>query len=135
MTVRAMTRGLSLLLSAGTLLGVAAAPVARAAAPASSTGASSRVLVQFRSGTTAGHLDLTAGITAGWDFVNGDSDPADDHGHGTSAAGVAAARTNNGTGIAGLCGGCAIMPVKVADSTGSALWSNVASGITWATDH
>ena len=39
-------------------------------------------------------------------------------GHGTAAAGVVAARMNNGAGFAGVCGGCSLMPVKVLDATG-----------------
>jgi subtilisin family serine protease len=98
-------------------------------------GTAGTVVAVLDTGIAAGHQDLAGGLTGGWDFVNGDSNPADDHGHGTSTAGVAAARTNNGLGIAGACGACSIMPVKVADGAGYAFWSNLASGITWATDH
>ncbi|MGH9195071.1 MAG: S8 family peptidase, partial [Acidimicrobiia bacterium] len=48
-----------------------------------------------------------------------DSDPADDHGHGTHVAGVIAARPNNRTGIAGLSWGAHILPLKACDSTGA----------------
>jgi subtilisin family serine protease len=38
----------------------------------------------------------------GWDFYNDDSDPRDDHGHGTHTAGTVGAFGNNGTGVAGV---------------------------------
>ena len=50
-------------------------------------------------------------------------------------AGVLAARTNNGRGIAGVCWECRIMPVKVLDANGSGTNSAVAAGIVWAVDH
>jgi hypothetical protein len=78
--------------------------------------------------------DLGA-MTAGWDFVNSDADPADDNGHGTRMAGVAAARGNNALGVAGTCWQCAVMPIKVMRADGTGSMSTVASGITWAVDH
>lgn len=68
----------------------------------------------------------------GWDFVNSDNDPMDDHGHGTQVAGVIAAQTNNSIGIAGVCWGCQLMAVKVMNSGGIANYSDIASGILYA---
>ena len=61
----------------------------------------------------------------GWDFVNvpdqgwpdqddstPDNDPMDYESHGTNCAGVAAAITNNGIGIAGAAPGCKIMALR-----------------------
>jgi thermitase len=71
----------------------------------------------------------------GWDFVNTDPDPLDDHGHGTHVAGVTAAADNDiGAGLVGICPYCTIMPVKVMDALGSGPLDRVASGITYATD-
>lgn len=41
----------------------------------------------------------------GWDFGNGDNNSAGTFFHGTSVAGVAAAKTNNATGVASVAGG------------------------------
>src|SRR5206468_7902629 len=59
---------------------------------------------------------------------------ADDYGHGTHVAGIAAARANDGLGIAGVAFEAPIIPVKVLDSTGSGTYAAIASGIIWATD-
>ena len=99
-----------------------------------STGTSEVTIAVLDSGVDASHPDLAGAVLPGWDFVNNDADPADDRGHGTKVAGVAAARSDNGAGVAGVCWSCAVLPVKVLDASGYASWSNVASGITFATD-
>ena len=68
----------------------------------------------------------------GWDFVNSDNLPADDNGHGTQTAGVAGAATNNSTGIAGMCWGCTLMPVKVMSAGGVANYSDIAAGVIYS---
>jgi thermitase len=78
------------------------------------------------------HPDLAGKCTPGFDFVNNDNDPMDDQGHGTHCAGIAAANTNNGIGMAGVGFNCKIMPVKVLDSGGSGSWENIASGVAYA---
>lgn len=61
--------------------------------------------------------------------VSGLSPAYDDHGHGTKSSGVAAASTDNSTGIAGMCWLCTIDARKVLDQNNTGLWSNVSSAI------
>jgi hypothetical protein len=93
------------------------------------------VIAVLDTGVDSTQPDLRGSFVPGYDFVNNDADPSDDQGHGTQAAGVAAARSNNGAGVASYCWSCSIMPVKVLDATGSGSMAAVAAGITWATDH
>lgn len=76
--------------------------------------------------------DLAGRLLPGYDFVNHDSDPNDDEGHGTMTAGVLGASANNDIGVAGICWYCRILPVKVLDSDGFGLYSDIASGIRYA---
>jgi subtilisin family serine protease len=100
------------------------------------TQGSSKVVVAVAdTGVDATHPDLRGALVPGWDFINNDADPSDDHGHGTAVAGVIGARSNNRAGGAGICWRCLVMPVKVLDSTGSGDDTVIAAGIVWATDH
>ena len=71
----------------------------------------------------------------GYNFVNNDSHPNDDHAHGTHVAGTVAQTTNNGEGVAGVAFNCSIMPVKVVNETGYGTDADVAEGIIYATDN
>lgn len=87
------------------------------------------------SGITSNHEDLQANIVPGYDFVNNDSDPEDNLGHGTHVAGIAAGIANNETGIAGVASGSKIMPVKVLDDNGNGNYATIINGIKYAADH
>ncbi len=95
-------------------------------------GDSNVIIAIVDTGVDLNHPDLDDKIVAGWDFVNEDSYAWDDHGHGTHVAGIAAAETNNGDGVAGISWGALIMPVKVLDQQGDGYYSDVAEGILWA---
>jgi subtilisin family serine protease len=82
------------------------------------------------------HPDLDEKIhSSGYDFVNGDSDATDDEGHGTHVAGIAAAETDNGEGIAGVAWNCKILPVKIMDNLGFGSYADMIDGIIWAADN
>lgn len=69
----------------------------------------------------------------GYDFVNDDTDPIDDSGHGTHCAGIIAAEGNNSIGITGVCPVAKIMAVKAFNNVG--LLSDAISAIYYAVDN
>jgi subtilisin family serine protease len=97
-------------------------------------GSSAVVVAVIDTGVDVNHPDLRGALVPGYDFVNSDADPADDHGHGTAVAGVIAARANR-EGGAGICWQCSVMPVKVLDADGSGNDMVIAAAIVWAADH
>ena len=99
------------------------------------TGSDSVIIAVIDSGVALDHEDLHSKIVPGYDFVNDDSDPYDDHGHGTFAASIAAAETNNGVGIAGVSWHARIMPVKVMDQEGNGSYLAIATGMRYAVDN
>jgi subtilisin family serine protease len=99
------------------------------------TGASETIVAVLDTGVDLTHPDLQGAFVAGYDTVNEDADPTDDHGHGTMVAGVIAARANNGIGVVGACWRCSVMPVKVIGANGLGSAPDIAEGILWATDH
>ncbi|HVF74750.1 MAG TPA: S8 family serine peptidase [Acidimicrobiales bacterium] len=101
------------------------------------------VIAVIDTGVDLGHEDLAAKLLPGRTFVqcgqsgcdNGTYRPSDDpdaapH-HGTHVAGIAAAITNNGTGVAGVAPDAAILPINVFDGA-SAYTDDLAYAIDWA---
>jgi subtilisin family serine protease len=99
-----------------------------------STGAYNVVIAVLDTGIDRGHPEFANKVLAGWDFVNNDSDPTDDFGHGTCCAGIAAARGNNGRGVAGVAWENAILPVKVLNSSNQGTNADLVAGIEYAAD-
>ncbi|OGO39866.1 MAG: hypothetical protein A2147_05625 [Chloroflexi bacterium RBG_16_57_8] len=75
-------------------------------------------------GTIAGEINLTDSPTA-----------RDLNGHGTHVAGIIAAGTGNGIGVAGIAPKARLLNVKVADDYGLCHPATVARGIIWAVDN
>lgn len=100
------------------------------------TGSPSVSVAVIDSGVDPYHPDLAAKLVAGYNFLGGStSDTHDVYGHGTAVAGVIAADTNSGVGIAGLAWSSTIMPLVVVNSSNSATYSAIASAVTYAADH
>jgi subtilisin family serine protease len=120
-----------------------------------STGSKNVVVAVIDTGVQYTHPDLSANIAVnsgetpnngvdddrngytddyyGYDFINNDGNPMDDHYHGTHCAGTVGAKGNNGVGVAGVAWNVSILPVKVLDGYGSGTLASVAAGINYAT--
>lgn len=77
-----------------------------------------------------GYVDDVHGV----DFVDGDSDPMDEHGHGTHVAGIIAMTPGNGGGV-GVAYGAKIMCVRAGQANGSFASSDIAKAIKYAADN
>jgi serine protease len=112
---------------------------------ATSTGAGV-VIAVVDTGVDLDHEDLAGKLVPGATFIgcnpscgNGDWRGPDGVGqeadaHGTHVAGIAAAATGNGVGIAGVAPDAQVMPVKVLKD-GSGAYENIAHGVRWAAGH
>ncbi len=80
------------------------------------------------------HKDLAAKIIKGYDYVNNDLDPMDDHGNGTHLAGIIAAIGNNNEGIAGVSTG-KVVAVKVINVYGVGEAYEIAQGVRACADN
>jgi len=87
------------------------------------------------------HEDLNGRIVAWQDYVNSQTSPYDDNGHGTHVAGIIA-----GDGSASVAGGYSVrfwgvapganlIGVKVLDAAGAGVVSDVVAGIDWCIAH
>jgi thermitase len=86
------------------------------------------------SGVYQNHPDIGK-IVAQKDFVSGDAVANDPYGHGTHVAGIAAALTDNGRGMAGGCPACKLLIARVMDSRGDATDSDVVAAINWSVNN
>ena len=85
------------------------------------------------SGIDYAHPDLDANFKGGHDFVNDDTNPMDDNGHGTHVAGTVAAE-DDGLGVVGVAPEASLYAVKVLNSSGSGSWSDIIAALQWSVD-
>ena len=64
------------------------------------------------------------GLVTGYNAVDGSSDTP-----------TSRARDRRRPVVAATCGGCRIMPVRIADETGTSTQGTIAAGIRWASEH
>lgn len=71
----------------------------------------------------------------GYDFVDDDTYPFDEHGHGTHVAGTVGQTTNNEYGVASVAPEAQIMPIRVLNSSGYGRTADIADAIRFAADN
>lgn len=92
------------------------------------------VIAVIDSGVDYTHPDLAGRVISGKDYANNDNDSMDDNNHGTHVAGIAAANSNNGLGVAGIAWKSKILAIKSFKADGNATSGAIASGIKAAAD-
>ncbi|NJN66772.1 MAG: peptidase S8 [Chloroflexaceae bacterium] len=92
------------------------------------------VVAVIDTGVSASHPDLVGQVLPGYNAILDNDDSDDTNGHGTAIAGLIGAHADNTLGIAGVCWGCQILPVKVLDTSGSGRDADLVRGIRWAAD-
>lgn len=98
-------------------------------------GSTDVVVAILDSGVHAGHPDLAPRVLPGYDFLDDDADPRDEQGHGTSTAGTAAGRGNDGAGVTGVAQQATILPVRVADRDGAIPFDVYLEGLRYGAEH
>lgn len=93
------------------------------------SGAGVKVAV-LDTGIDYNHPDLNDNYAGGYDFVNRDGDPMDDHGHGTHVAGTIGAEDND-LGVVGVAPGVKLYACKVLSASGSGTTSSIIAALDW----
>lgn len=102
------------------------------------TGNSNVVMAILDTGVESTHEDISGKLLPGCNVIGSFTESScgsnfdDNNGHGTGVAGTAAAKTNNGLGVAGVCWNCQILPVKVLGDSGSGTSVDTVEGIMFA---
>jgi subtilisin family serine protease len=89
------------------------------------------VVAVIDTGIDGTHPALAGKVIGGYDFVDDDPDPMDDHGHGTHVAGIIAAESAPVTGVAP---GVRLLAFKVLNAQGRGTTSGVIAAIERALD-
>lgn len=89
------------------------------------------VVAVIDTGIDGKHPALAGKVIGGYDFVDDDADPMDDHGHGTHVAGIIAAESAPVTGVAP---GVRLLAYKVLNAQGRGTTSGVIAAIERALD-
>jgi hypothetical protein len=112
-------------------------PLRRVQAPLAwelTVGVPAVVVAVIDSGIDLAHPEFTGRLQDGFDYVDWDTTPQDQYGHGTHVAGVIAAAGNNGLGVAGSAWNVQLVPLRTLDRTGVGTTSNIAQAVLAATN-
>ncbi|WP_242928959.1 S8 family serine peptidase [Pontibacter vulgaris] len=82
------------------------------------------------SGVDTDHPDLNINLTRSKSFIYGETSIEDGYGHGTTVAGIIAAK-NNGTGMIGVASNATIIALRVFDNAGSGTVSRAISAVNY----
>ena len=100
----------------------------------------SKVVAVIDGGIQRDHEDLAPNLWSGpggiigFDFVRDDSDPDDEHGHGTHVAGIIGAVGNNGRGTTGVAWEVRLMILKTGDKEGVHTMDRLLEAYIWILD-
>jgi serine protease len=89
-------------------------------------------------GVDSSHPELAGKVVAAATCLAGpcqDGGGDDDNGHGTEVAGIAAAATGNGRGVAAVAPDAKLLVAKALDSGGAGRVDDINAGIRWVVDH
>jgi len=87
--------------------------------------------IDYTHADLGGCLGAGCKVEGGYDFVNKDSNPMDDDGHGTHVAGTIAANRDGG-GVVGVAPDAKLYALKVLDASGSGYFSDIIKALEWA---
>ena len=93
------------------------------------------VVAVLDTGVDEDHDDLLGQTVPGWNTYDDNADTSDVYGHGTRVAGVISAASDNEIGVTSIAWDAFIMPIRISRPDGYAYISDIAEGITWATDN
>ena len=96
-------------------------------------GAGAKIAI-IDSGIDQNHPDIGK-ISAQKDYVDDDAVANDPYGHGTHVAGIAAALTDNGRGMAGGCPRCELLVARVLGANGNGTDADIIDSIGWSVRH
>jgi subtilisin family serine protease len=109
------------------------------------TGDPNIVVAVIDSGVDGNHPDLVDNLVEGYDFYDDDETPDPSprnvgNAHGTSCAGLVAARGDNNIGVTGVAWNCKIMPIRILSvaeggSLRSCTEADIATAFRWAAQH
>lgn len=92
------------------------------------------VVAVIDSGIDLSHPEFAGRLQQGFDYVEWDSVPQDQFGHGTHVSGIIAAAGNNGLGVAGSGWAVQLAPLRVLDRNGVGTAGNIAQAIVAASN-
>ena len=87
--------------------------------------------VNYNLAALGGGLGSGYRVVSGYDFVNSDNNPMDDHGHGTHVAGIVGGTST----VTGVAPNVTIAAIKVLNSGGGGSVSNLLLGLQWCIDN